>query len=33
MPVWCVSDMLLAWIVLGLVVAFGLGVVVAIVKW
>jgi hypothetical protein len=33
MPVWCVSEVLLAWIVLGLVIAFMLGVVAAIVRW
>lgn len=29
----CVNEMFLAWIVLGLVVAFVLGLVVAIVRW
>jgi hypothetical protein len=33
MPGWCVSDMFLALIVLGLVIAFMLGMVVAIVRW
>jgi hypothetical protein len=32
MPVWCVSEVLLVWIVLGLVIAFLLGVVAAIVR-
>jgi hypothetical protein len=33
MPGWCVGDMFLALIVLGLVIAFMLGMVVAIVRW
>jgi hypothetical protein len=33
MPTWCVSEMFLAWVVLGLVLAFVLGMVVAIVRW
>jgi hypothetical protein len=33
MPIWCVSEMFLAWVVLGLLIAFVLGMVVAIVRW
>jgi hypothetical protein len=33
MPVWCVNEMLLVWIVLGLIIAFMLGVAAAIVRW
>jgi hypothetical protein len=33
MSIWCVNDMFLAWIMLGLILAFVLGIVVAIVRW
>jgi hypothetical protein len=33
MPVWCVGEMFIGWIVLGLLIAFMLGMIVAIVKW
>jgi hypothetical protein len=32
MPIWCVNEMLLVWIVVGLAIAFMLGVVAAIVR-
>jgi hypothetical protein len=33
MSIWCVNETFLAWIMLGLVLAFVLGIVVAIVRW
>jgi hypothetical protein len=33
MTAWCISEMFFVWLVMGIVIAFLLGVVVAIVKW
>jgi len=30
---WCISEMFLVWMVLGLVIAFTLGVIVSVVRW